>query len=106
MEEILIRNGGFRITFTNGYGIDVINGYGSYSENHFNTELAEKRFISIFNSTETKSKDCEIAITYENELVNPFNWDDTVKGFVSVDELVEYINKVKKLDEEISKGEE
>lgn len=95
MEEILIRNGGFRITFKNGYGIDVINGYGSYTENHFNHELAKSLLSG--EHYETRSKDCEIAILNEAGLCNPFGWEDTVKGYVSVDELVDYINKVKEL---------
>lgn len=89
MEQILIRKGGFRITFKNDYSIDVINGYGSYSENHYKTEL--------FDAEETISKDCEIAILYKEEIVNPFDWNDVVKGEITPSELVEYINKVKKL---------
>lgn len=34
--------GQFKITFKNGYTISVVNGYGSYSENHYNQKLLKK----------------------------------------------------------------
>lgn len=72
--------GHFWLTFKNGYTISVFNGFGSYSENHYRKE---PEFASV------DSNDCEIAISRFAEC------NDSVKGYVSVDELVEIIYKVK-----------
>ena len=80
--------GHFWLTFKNGYTISVFNGFGSYSENHYRKE---PEFASV------DSNDCEIAILY-NEIfaTNRFvECNDSVKGYVSVDELAEIICKVK-----------
>lgn len=86
--------GHFYITFDNGYILSIFNGFGSYSENHFNHELHKTHeYLPI------ASKDCEIAIIYEGELVtnNVLQCGDNVKGYVTPNELVEIINKVSKL---------
>ena len=83
------------ITFNNGYTISIINGYGSYSENRYKSELiATPEFASI------DSKDCEVAIVYKGEFVtNDFlNCGDSVKGYVRPDELAEIILMVKNKD--------
>lgn len=78
--------GHFWLTFENGYIISVFNGFGSYSENHFKKEL-----ISIPEYEAIKSKDCEIAVIYEDMFVtNRFvNTTDSVKGYISADELAD-----------------
>ena len=87
----------FWITFDNGYQISVFNGYGSYSENHFNYELIKDKNTSL---NGIPSKDCEVAVIYKPSgkfATRTFIEDieDDVKGYVSVDELVDLINKVK-----------
>lgn len=84
--------GHFWLTFSNGYTISVFNGFGSYSENHFKQEI---RNIPEYMSVD--SKDCEIAISYEDIFCtdNFIECDDSVKGFISSDELADIIYKVK-----------
>lgn len=78
---------GFEIEFENGYSIDIINGFGSYSDNQYVSNLGDEAYTG----------DCEIAVKHHKELVNPFGWDDTVLGFVSAEQLADYIIKVKEL---------
>ena len=93
---ISTRFGGFQINFENGYTISVFNGFGSYSENHFNIELREK--MANLNFTDSCiSKDCEVAVIYENKFYTDkfIETDDSVKGWITADELAELIIKVK-----------
>lgn len=102
---IKIDKGHVWITFDNGYTISIFNGFGSYSDNHFNTEL-----ISFPNPTNQEqvqkylfqipqSNDCEIAIIGESGLITDdiLHCGDSVKGYVSVNELIDIINLVKNL---------
>lgn len=95
---IKTRFGGFKITFENGYTISVVNGFGSYSENRFNTKLYEKmnnNNIKFFNICQTK--DCEVAILYNNEFCTDrfIETDSDVKGWITADELADLIIKIK-----------
>lgn len=80
------------LTFENGYKISIFNGYGSYSENQFKQDL-----IHIPEFASVDSKDCEVAVIYEDEFcTNRFiETDDSVKGWVTADELADLIKKVK-----------
>lgn len=80
------------LTFENGYKISIFNGYGSYSENHFKTEL---RHIPEFASVD--SKNCEIAILYDGIFCTDkfIETDDSVKGWITADELADIIYRVK-----------
>ena len=78
--------GNFWLTFENGYMISVFNGFGSYSENHFRTDLLKK-----LENCSVNSKDCEIAVIYNEKFVTK----KFVKGYVSADELADIIYKVK-----------
>lgn len=82
----------FQLTFENGYTISIINGFGSHSENHFNRNL-----LSISNFDSIDSKDCEIAIIYNNEFVTEkfVECGDDVKGYVGADELADIIYRVR-----------
>ena len=101
---IITDKGHFWITFDNGYTISVFNGFGSYSDNHYNTKYIsypknEKEQIEYINQR-IESKNCEIAIiSPEGFLITNdiLQSDDTVKGYVSVNELLEIINIVSKL---------
>lgn len=90
------RFGGFKITFENGYTISVINGYGSYSENHFKKEIFETMQNLKFDDT-CKSKNCEVAVIYEDIFCTDkfIETDDSVKCYISADELADLIIKVK-----------
>ena len=93
---ISTRFGGFQIRFENGYTISIFNGFGSYSENHFNTKLHEK--MANLNFTDSCiSKDCEIAVIYEDIFCTDkfIETDDSVKGYINADELADLIIKVK-----------
>ena len=95
---ISTRFGGFQIKFKNGYTISVINGFGSYSENHFNTKLCEKmRNNNIKYSDICETKDCEVAVIYEDIFCTDrfIETDDSVKGWITADELADLIKKVK-----------
>lgn len=83
------------IKFENGYTISIFNGFGSYSENHFNHKLFEKM------QDRCNSKDCEVAIIHEKlgfVTRNFIDSDDSVKGYISSDELVDIMQKVKEAE--------
>lgn len=87
--------GHFWLTFENGYMISVFNGFGSYSKNHFKTDL-----LKNLENCGVNSKDCEIAIIYNEKFVTKkfVECDDDVKGYVSADELADIIYKVKNFE--------
>lgn len=91
---IRIDKGHFWLTFDNGYTISIFNGYGSYSENHYN-----KKVLQTPEFAPVESKNCEIAIIYNGALVtnNHLECNDCVKGYVDINELVELINYVRNL---------
>ena len=93
---ISTRFSGFQIKFENGYTISIFNGFGSYSENYFNTKLREK--MANLNFTDSCiSKDCEVAVIYEDIYCTDkfIETDDSVKGYISADKLADLIKKVK-----------
>ena len=93
---IITTRGHFWIAFDNGYTVSVFNDYGSYSDNHFNSELVKS--LMSGDNVEVSSKNCEVAIAYKDlGLVNPLHWGDTVKGYVTPSELLEILNEVSKL---------
>ena len=92
--------GHFWITFENGYTISIFNGFGSYSENHFNHKLFEKMQNLDFQD-QCDSRDCEIAIIHkELGLVtrNFIDSEDSVKGYITPDEIPEVMKKVKEAE--------
>lgn len=86
-------SGRCQLTFKNGYTISFINGYGSYSENHFNQDLRE----SFEKNIECTSKDCEVAVLYDDMFCTDsfIETDDSVKGYITSNELADLIYKVK-----------
>ncbi len=79
------------IGFDNGYKVSIVNGFGSYTENHFNTSLISNEKSPVV------SHYCEVAIIFKDNLVNPLGWNDNVKGYVSLAELLKILNDVSKL---------
>ena len=102
---IITDKGHFWLTFDNGYTISVFNGYGSYSDNHYNNEYIlyptnDKETRKYINQR-VESTNCEIAILNSNGALisdDILHCDDIVKGYVNVSELLEIINIVSKLD--------
>ena len=93
------KGGHFWITFNNGYTISCFNGFGSYTENHFNY----KKQAKIMNheiEDEWVSVQVEIAIIKEGlGLVTQSILKEANDSVITVDvnELVKIINKVSKL---------
>ena len=88
------------IKFENGYTISIFNGFGSYSENHFNHKLFEKMKKLDFQD-KCDSKDCEIAITHDKLgfCTRTFiDSSDSVRGYITPDELPELMKKVKEAE--------
>ena len=88
------------IEFENGYSISIFNGFGSYSENHFNHELFEKMQDLDFQDR-CDSKDCEIAIVHKKLgfVTKSFiDSNDSVIGFIKPDELPDLMKKVKEAE--------
>lgn len=79
--------------FKNECILSIYNGFGSYSENHFNYEVRDKLII--------RTKKCEIAILRNGYFItnNILKNGDDVKGYVDKKELKEIIKKVRKYDE-------
>ena len=77
------------IKFKNGITLSIYNGFGSYSENHFNYKVRNKLIVI--------SKDCEIAILRNGFFItdNILNGSGEVKGYVNKKELKEIVRKIK-----------
>lgn len=87
------------IFFENGYTLSIINGFGSYSENHDNFEkewqITDHRDILA----NWESSDVEIAIIKDGKFVTSDVLDNNydVEGYVKVEELTEIIEKIKEM---------
>ena len=83
-------NKGFQMTFENGWTVSVMFGSGNYCSRRYNTsiEMPKNEYQSH------KSKDAEITAWDINN-----NWfefeDDEVKGYVSTNELSDFIQMIK-----------
>ena len=86
-----------QLTFENGYTLSITNGFGSYSENRFNFELA---------SPNCKAEDIAISTNCEIAIINPqeefctseyLQCSDDVKAYVNIDELTDIISMVKNI---------
>ena len=80
--------------FKNGCILSVFNGFGSYSENHFNHKVRNKLII--------KTKTCEIAILRNNIFItnNILGNGEDVKGHVDKKELKTIIKKIRNYEGE------
>lgn len=84
-----IHNSGFRMTFANGWTISVQFGGGNFCENRTYGDVALKATVSSANA--------EIAIWDEKD--RWFNFEnDQVKGWVTPNEVAEWIQKVSKFE--------
>ena len=81
------------ITFKNGCVLSIFNGFGSYSENHFNFKARNKWLM--------RTKDCEIAVLRNDFFItrNVLKCSNDVMGYVDKRKLKRIIKKVKKYKE-------
>ena len=94
MNSFEIRGGHCRLTFKNGYTVSLYNGFGSYSDNKFDTNL-----LDITADDDVASTYCEVAIIKNGKFVTrDVIGDDTdVIGYESIDDVLDILNKVSKL---------
>ena len=77
-------NAGFSMTFKNGWTVSVQFGKGNYCDNRFD------------DSSKTQSPNAEIA-AWDNNTDKWYSFgDNTVKGWVSPDEVAKFIMKIKR----------
>ena len=91
---------GFHITFNNGYSISVQFGIGNYCGNRDFVILRNGKDLEACNieAGEKGSWDCEIAILDpQNNLIQVEEWGDEVKGWVTPNELVKWMEYTSKL---------
>jgi hypothetical protein len=82
-------NKGFHMTFKNGWNISVQFGYGNYCDNGHHPEglaLHDKRIV--------ESENAEIAIWDKNNVDYTFEDGYNVKGWLTADQVAEWIDKV------------
>ena len=83
------------LEFENGYIVSIFNGFGSYTENHFNHDLIAEEKIP---GARCMTKTCEVAIMNKDLgfVTQTFITEagDSVVGQVTPNELVEIITKV------------
>lgn len=85
-----INNKGFSMKFDNGWTISVQFGYGNYCDNNNHP----KGFYFSKDQEVTECSNAEIAIWDANDEWYNFG-SDTVKGWCSVNEVGEWIEKVR-----------
>ena len=91
---IRTEKGHFWITFENGLTLSVFNGFGSYTENHFNIKLADET------ENQASSETCEIAVMDQegNWMTNTFincNGDNVI-GYIKPEKLAKIMQKISK----------
>lgn len=92
--------GHFWLTFDNGYTISLFNGFGSYTENHFNIKK-QNEIMKHNEPDEWESEQIEIAIIKEDlgfvtqDIIKEA--DDSVMT-IDTNKFVEIINIVSKLE--------
>ena len=88
------------IQFENGYTISIFNGFGSYSENHFNRKEWEK-MTNPKSFDRCESKTCEVAIMRNDIFCTGYfieECDGSSMGYVKPDELIDLMKKVKEAE--------
>lgn len=86
---IITYKGHKHIHFGKGVCLSIFNGFGSYSENHYEIEKMNKKIVI--------TNDCEIAVLRNNEFITEevLGGNKVVKGYVTKKELKEIIEKVR-----------
>jgi hypothetical protein len=84
----ITKHRGFQITFENGWTVSVQFGGGMYCKN-YDRDCGSEQKINIL-----KCQDAEIAAFDDNGEMLEFLDGDTVKGYVSPNETLEFMNKI------------
>lgn len=94
---------GFQMTFENGLTASVQWGAGNYCDNHFTNDLDE-----IYCKRDMQSDTAEVAVIYKGKLIDyideflpePCHNDGTVAGWLSPEDVLYFLNKVKEYNPE------
>jgi hypothetical protein len=79
---------GLQMTFENGYTVSIQFGYGNYCDTTETELMANKSIIEANNA--------EIAVWDEDgEFIQMEGWSDSVKGWVSPEDVADFISEVK-----------
>lgn len=85
---------GVQMTFANGWTVSVQWGSGNYSDHYIRSARAGEHWDTVQRSVgEQGSKTAEIAAWDANKTWYDFG-GDTVKGYVSADEVAEFIHLI------------
>ena len=96
---IITYKGHKHIPFGKGVYLSIFNGFGSYSQNHYQFKKRKKKIVI--------TKDCEIAILRNNRFITSEvlngtkNGTEIVRGYITKKELKEIIEKIKKYVDEL-----
>lgn len=95
---------GFHMRFENGWTVSVQFGYGNYADN-YNMDDYDFALRDIKAGSQGSST-AEIAAWDIDGTMLPFASDDTVKGWVSADEVAAFITMVRGLEKDHLKNKE
>lgn len=84
----ITKHRGFQITFENGWTVSVQFGGGMYCDN-YDMDCGKEKGINIL-----KCRNAEIAAFDDNREMFEFPDGNTVKGHVSPNETLEFMNKI------------
>ena len=86
---IITYKGHRHIFFGKGIYLSIFNGFGSYSQNHYEIKKMNKKIVI--------TNDCEIAILRNNDFITEevLGGNGVVRGYVTKKELKEIIEKVR-----------
>ena len=86
---IITYKGHLHIMFRKGVYLSIFNGFGSYSQNHFEIKKMHKKIII--------TQDCEIAILRKDEFITEevLGGNGVVRGYVTKKELKEIIKTIR-----------
>lgn len=84
----ITKHRGFQITFENGWTVSVQFGGGMYCDN-YDMDCGKEKEINIL-----KCRNAEIAAFDDNGEMLKFENGDTVKGYVSPNYALDFMNKI------------
>jgi len=95
----ITRGRGFRLTFDNGYALSVQFGANNYCENRGKPSTSLGRHDVPESQLETgcTSSNAEVAVFCPDGKFYPISEHDDVEGWLSVDEVAELLDRVRKL---------
>lgn len=87
---IITYKGHKHIMFGKGVYLSIFNGFGSYSQNHFEIDKMKKKIII--------TQDCEIAILRKDEFITEevLGGEGVVRGYITKQKLKEIIKTIRK----------